>query len=191
MVSIINQLIYIYVNSANLVVPIMLPSNKTSLNSYFYCLLQIIQREIESKGNLVKSLLKRCDQLLLLERAEGQTSAATATVSADSSVASNDLPGKSAPSIAKSCLQTSHQPQPPSLLSSLANQPRSVSKSSSSRIGLDITRVARIAANLEKRWHSLWLRSLEWQCFFEQLLGTREQQENGQNQDKVGLVRLR
>ncbi|XP_064484153.1 uncharacterized protein LOC135396874 isoform X2 [Ornithodoros turicata] len=31
-------------------------------------------------------------------------------------------------------------------------------------------RFCRVAANLEKRWHGLWLKSLEWQCRLEQLI---------------------
>ncbi|XP_042143409.1 uncharacterized protein LOC8042354 [Ixodes scapularis] len=34
----------------------------------------------------------------------------------------------------------------------------------------DAQRIRRVASNLEKRWHALWLRSLEWQCLLEQLL---------------------
>lgn len=34
----------------------------------------------------------------------------------------------------------------------------------------DAQRIRRVATNLEKRWHGLWLRSLEWQCLLEQLL---------------------
>ncbi|KAL3242299.1 hypothetical protein MRX96_021340 [Rhipicephalus microplus] len=34
----------------------------------------------------------------------------------------------------------------------------------------DAQRIRRVAANLEKRWHALWLHSLEWQCLLEQFL---------------------
>ncbi|KAL1426194.1 hypothetical protein MTO96_018451 [Rhipicephalus appendiculatus] len=44
----------------------------------------------------------------------------------------------------------------------------------------DAQRIRRVAANLEKRWHALWLRSLEWQCLLEQLLqGSRGLWETG------------
>lgn len=44
----------------------------------------------------------------------------------------------------------------------------------------DAHRIRRVAANLEKRWHALWLRSLEWQCLLEQLLqGSRGLWETG------------
>ncbi|XP_076321838.1 uncharacterized protein LOC143231114 isoform X2 [Tachypleus tridentatus] len=34
----------------------------------------------------------------------------------------------------------------------------------------DGQRVRRVAATLERRWHALWLRSLEWQCVLEELI---------------------
>lgn len=44
----------------------------------------------------------------------------------------------------------------------------------------DAQRIRRVAANLEKRWHALWLHSLEWQCLLEQLLqGSRGLWETG------------
>ena len=34
----------------------------------------------------------------------------------------------------------------------------------------DAAHAVKVAAGLERRWHHIWLRSLEWQCLLEQLL---------------------
>merc|ERR1719244_955876 len=34
----------------------------------------------------------------------------------------------------------------------------------------DVQHAVKVAKNLERRWHQIWLRSLEWQCLLEQWL---------------------
>lgn len=108
---------------------------------------QKIQREIESKGNLVKSLRKRSDQLVILE---GEATASSAEGPKENS--------------GERSAQTEEGPQ----------------SVSTPRVGLNINRLERITSSLERRWLNLWLRSLEWQCLVEQLLGSQENQENQQ-----------
>lgn len=45
-----------------------------------------------------------------------------------------------------------------------------------SRIGFGLDRVVRTVSFLEKRWQTLWLTSLEWQCLVEQLLDSQQDQ---------------
>lgn len=45
-----------------------------------------------------------------------------------------------------------------------------------SRIAFGLDRVARTVSFLEKRWQTLWLTSLEWQCLVEQLLDSQQDQ---------------
>ncbi|XP_077537806.1 klarsicht isoform X2 [Haemaphysalis longicornis] len=136
---------------------------------------QVLQQEIESRSVRVKSLLRQCEALCA-----GTGAAAAAAAAADGKNAS------AAP--AQSPLTTPHAKQqfaPPTTSTPLRPCLDGADKECAHAslpplFANDAQRIRRVAANLEKRWHALWLRSLEWQCLLEQLLqGSRGLWETG------------
>ncbi|KAH7940507.1 hypothetical protein HPB49_000773 [Dermacentor silvarum] len=123
-------------------------------------MLPVLQQEIESRSVLVKSLLRQCEALCAGTNAAGKNSAPSLP----------QLPPSHAkPAVAQQQQQTARDSAAECPASSL--QPLFAN---------DAQRIRRVAANLEKRWHALWLRSLEWQCLLEQLLqGSRGLWETG------------
>nr|XP_054927647.1 uncharacterized protein LOC126532996 isoform X1 [Dermacentor andersoni]XP_054927648.1 uncharacterized protein LOC126532996 isoform X1 [Dermacentor andersoni] len=123
------------------------------------CAQQVLQQEIESRSVLVKSLLRQCEALCV----------GTNAASKNSTPSPSQLP----PSHAKPAVAQQQQ----------AAQDGAAACPASSLQPLfanDAQRIRRVATNLEKRWHALWLRSLEWQCLLEQLLqGSRGLWETG------------
>ncbi|KAH7979953.1 hypothetical protein HPB49_012151 [Dermacentor silvarum] len=104
--------------------------------------LPVLQRAIESRSVLVKFIMRRCEALRAGKNVAAKNSAPS--------------PPQLPPSHAK-----------PAALDSAAECP---SCSIQPLFAKDAQRIRRVAANLEKRWHALWLRSLEWQRMLEQLL---------------------
>ncbi|XP_077522289.1 klarsicht isoform X2 [Amblyomma americanum] len=120
---------------------------------------QALQQEIESRSVLVKSLLRQCEALCTGTSATGKSSTLNPQLSA------------------------SHAKQPvPTTPPQQASRENTADCSTPLQpfFANDAHRIRRIATNLEKRWHALWLRSLEWQCLLEQLLqGSRGLWETG------------
>ena len=137
---------------------------KYVINSPFLFSFQVAHADIESHGQLIKSVVQLCDKYS--KRSHKQRS--------------HDLNN-----VHRQRHSIRHQPRPPdsgpiqsSVVSctevSATNDNNHPAKQTEalSQLHTKSPRLLSVGRVIERRWHCLWLRSLEWQCFLEQLTWT-------------------